>query len=186
MCAMIKDLAQKAKPLLDVPYVRRTRRNHALEHATIHVLSQRLKSLSAAGRSDASGFWLMGNVDTAAVESAAAEALRRMRNGEASLAIHPNCGTSLLTTATFVSMAGWLGSLGVKRGMAQYASRLPTVLLLSMVGLVISRPVGLQLQEHFTTLGQPGDLIIQKITRVERPGLFGGTIILHRVETAQG
>src|SRR5260221_12742627 len=92
-------------------FVRWTRRNHGLEHATVHVLSSRIKNLSIAGRSDHTGFYLCGQVSTSDVESAAAEALQRMRNGEDELAVHPNCGT------------GWGPTGGMARGAAGAGSR---------------------------------------------------------------
>lgn len=180
---MIKELAKAAQPLLDAPYIRRVRRNHGLEHATVHMLAERVPNLSVAGRSDGEGFWLMGDLPTAQVESAAEEALRRMRGGDHKLAIHPNCGTSLLTTGTLVSLAALAGSVGVRRGALQYIGRLPSVILLSIVAIIFSRPLGLQLQEHFTTLGEVGDLQILSITRSERRGPKGGTITLHRIQT---
>src|SRR5581483_6864729 len=90
---VIESLAELSQPFLNLPYVRRTRRNHGLEHATVHVLNK-----PVSGRSDAGGFWLMGDVSTSEVEAAAREALRRMQNGEHQLAVHPNCGTGLVTT----------------------------------------------------------------------------------------
>ena len=36
----ILSLAEYAEPLLTSPYILRTRRNHGLEHATIHILSR--------------------------------------------------------------------------------------------------------------------------------------------------
>ncbi|MCS6872045.1 MAG: DUF6391 domain-containing protein [Anaerolineae bacterium] len=180
---MLKALAKAAQPVLESPYVRRIRRNHGLEHATVHVLAQYVPNLSIAGRSDADGFWLMGNVSTEQVQRAAEEALHRMRNGEHKLAIHPSCGTSLLTTGVLVSLAALTGSIGVRRGALQYFSRLPSVILLSIAAIIFSRPLGLQLQEHFTTLGDPGDLQIVSVTRREGRGLRGGKIVFHRVQT---
>ncbi len=75
---MIQLLALISTPILNLPVIRRIRRNHGLEHATIHVLSQRVKNLSMAGRSTATGFYLYGNITTGEVEAAAWEALRRM------------------------------------------------------------------------------------------------------------
>ena len=53
------------------------RRNHALEHATIHLLSARHPHLSLVGRSDTAGFYLFGNVPTELVDEAVHEALSR-------------------------------------------------------------------------------------------------------------
>lgn len=180
---VIENLAKSAQPFLNVPYIRRTRRNHGLEHATVHMLSRSISNLSVAGRSDAGGFWLMGNLETAQVEQAVAEALRRMQSGEHHWAIHPNCGTSLLTTGSMVGMAALLGSFGVRRGMVDYFSRLPTVVMMSVLAIIASRRVGLELQEHFTTLGDPGDLKVIQIERKDSRGPLGGKMILHRVTT---
>src|SRR5690606_39313938 len=100
---MIRALARLAAPFLNTSIVRRVRRNHGLEHATIHLLSRKLKNLNMAGRSTASGFYLYGNVSTAEIEQTVAEALNRMRAGEHGLAIHPNCGTGLVTAGVLRS-----------------------------------------------------------------------------------
>ena len=125
----------------------------------------------------------MGNVETPEVESAVQEALTRMRNGEHNLAVHPNCGTGLVTTGIMATMAGMIGSIGVKRGVSDYMARMPTIVLLTIGAIVLSQPIGLQLQEHFTTLGDPGDLQVLGIQREETTGLLGGKIVMHRVNT---
>src|SRR3990172_5576397 len=86
--------------MLDIPFVRRTRRNHGLEHATIHLLSHKIKDLRMVGRSDSNGFWLVGDVSPEDVTAAVNSALSRMRGGEHNLAVHPNCGTNLVVIAT--------------------------------------------------------------------------------------
>ncbi len=78
---------------LDHPLIDRVRRNHALEHATIHVLSRRYRDLHVMGRSTPNGFILYGDLPTDAVYEAAQEALERLRAGERHLAVHPACGT---------------------------------------------------------------------------------------------
>lgn len=40
---MIEQLSKMAQPVLDMPFIRRTRRNHGLEHATVHVLSKQFR-----------------------------------------------------------------------------------------------------------------------------------------------
>ena len=176
-------MATIAQPVLNLPYVRRVRRNHGLEHATAHVLAGRIKNLSINGRSDAGGFWLMVNVEQADMESAVAEALRRMQNGEHGLAVHPNCGTGLVTTGIMASMAGMLGSVGMKRDLTSSFSRLPTIILLTIGAIWFSHPVGLKLQEHFTTLGDPGDLEVLSVKRESLKGLKGNPLIVYRVNT---
>lgn len=112
---MIQFLAILAAPLLNLPVIRRIRRNHGLEHATIHMLSRKQKNLNIAGRSTSAGFYLYGNVPTAEVEAAAQEALYRMRHGEHGLAIHPNCGTGLVTAGVLTSITALAGTAGMKQ-----------------------------------------------------------------------
>ena len=92
---------------MPVGIVNRIRRNHGLEHATIHVLSEGHKRFSAQGNSDHRGFHLniYGDVTEEEVAAAVTEAHRRLRAGERHLAVHPNCGTVLVTTALLATVA---------------------------------------------------------------------------------
>lgn len=178
---LIADFASAIRPLLKLPLVRQTRRNHALEHATIHILSKRVRA-PMAGRSDQGGFVLLGDVDTPLVETAVDDALRRLGGGEAALAVHPNCGTNLVTTAFLVSGAAYLGLMGVKK--SEKWSRLPLVMILSMVAMFIARPIGNDLQKHITTDGDPADTEVVEITRREVNFPFSDQpMTVHRVNT---
>jgi hypothetical protein len=139
-----------------------------------------------AGRSDANGFYLWGDAPLAEVERAVADALRRMKQGEAELAIHPNCGTNLVTQGTLVSLAALIGSVGTRRGVKDYLNRLPLVLMLSLFGILFGQPLGMRLQQHFTTSGDPGDLTVLEVRRYDSRGFLGNAqnrVITHRVVT---
>jgi len=177
----IAQLAVLLQPLLSLPPVRRTRRNHGLEHATIHVLAGRIRGLKMAGRSNADGFVLLGEASTEAVASAVREALNRMRAGERALAVHPNCGTNLVTAgflATIVSMLGFAG--GTRRDMW---NRMPLVMSLIMLAFVAAQPLGMALQRHLTTDGDPADLEVVSITRSTVSLPFGAPLTVHRIVT---
>jgi hypothetical protein len=179
---MLEQLSVTARPVLDLPVVRRTRRNHGLEHATIHVLSGRVKGLQMAGRSTDSGFVLIGEAPTETVEAAVNDALRRMRNGEGSLAIHPNCGTNLVTTGFLTSLVGIAGLSGATR--KDTFNRLPVMMVLMMFTLLFAQPLGAQLQKYFTTDGNPADLEVVSITRSQMTlPLARGPVTVHRVVT---
>ncbi len=169
--------------LLKAPYIRRVRRNHALEHATIHVLSRRVSGLRMAGRSDAGGFVLIGeNVPTEQVVRAVSDALARLRRGERNLAIHPNCGTNLVTTGYLTSFTAWMVTQGSNRRGESFGERLP-VLMLSMIGAVlVSKPLGTWLQRHVTTDGDPADTEVMRIDRRET-NWFGRQVVIYRVDT---
>src|ERR687893_2501850 len=72
------------------------RRNHALEHATIVVMMEREPGRKLNGFSTDEGFFVQGVRSTQEVESAARDALRRLRGGEKWLAVHRNCGTTIV------------------------------------------------------------------------------------------
>jgi hypothetical protein len=164
--------------LLDVPYIRRTRRNHGLEHATIHVLSQRVKDLRVVGRSDSRGFWLFGDIATENVETCVAAALQRMQNGEHDLAIHPNCGTNLVTTAMIGTAATMVALAGSEREFGGKVARIPLIVMGLMFATLFGQPAGRKMQEHVTTLGDPSDLKVLEIRPTRRGGMMA-----HRVET---
>lgn len=160
--------------LLDVPLVRRTRRNHGLEHATIHVLSGRFPGRPMAGRSTPNGFYLYGALAADDIASAAEEALKRMRGGEQNLAVHPGCGTNYITSGAFAGLAAF-AALGFRA--RNRWERLPNAIVAATFALIFSAPVGPMLQARVTTSGEMGDLAIVSVRRL--PGRVTG----HYVET---
>jgi hypothetical protein len=177
---MLKQIAQLARPLLNAPIILETRRNHGLEHATIHVLSRGRYRLS--GRSDQDGFVLIGQVPTPAVESAVQEALRRMKGGEHRLAVHPNCGTNLVTAGVLTGLIGAIGFGGTTRRSA--FNRLPWIIGLMMLAGLYAMPLGMALQTHFTTESDPGDMELVSVKRWELRLPFGSrALVIHRVNT---
>jgi hypothetical protein len=147
---------------LNLPYIQRTRRNHALEHATVHVLARQLKNTRLMGHSSDSGFILFADAPLQTVENAVNEALRRMQNGQSQLAIHPGCGTSRITAGLLTSLVAILIVGGKSR--RQASGQLSLLVLLMMVALMIAEPLGLILQKYVTTDGDPANLEILSIT----------------------
>lgn len=164
--------------ILDLAPISRVRRNHGLEHATIHMLSKKIDNLSLVGRSDLGGFTLYGDVPTEAVERSVDEALGRLRGGEHKLAIHPNCGTNFLTAGLMAGLAALAAMAGSERGPRSRLERLPLVILATTAALIFTQPLGYTVQQRITTSGQMGDLQVSKIERQQR-----GRMVTHRVST---
>ena len=158
--------------------ISRVRRNHGLEHATIHLLSRQHPNTFLAGHSDPEGFWLIGNVPTETVEAAVHEALERLRDGERRLAIHPGCGTNYLVSGGLAALAGALAMLGAGKRWRDKADRLPLAVMFGTVALMFSQPLGYLLQEKVTTDGDPGALEIVDIIPTRQ-----GHFTAHRVLT---
>ncbi len=163
--------------ILGAQPVSRIRRNHGLEHATLHILSERYPKLSLAGHSNTGGFWLLGDVPTDAVETAVREALQRMRAGEHNLAVHPNCGTNFVAAGTVAGLAGAMAMFGVGRRFRDKLERLPLAATMATIGLIMAQPLGLLLQERITTSGVPGSLELVQVIPERRAGVMAHHVI---------
>ncbi len=147
-------------------FITRIRRNHALEHATVHLLSVYDPTLRLVGRTDWTGFWLYGEVTTAAVRRAAHEALRRLADGEKALAIHPNCGTNIAAATILGGLGAFLAARILRRSRAaQWLGVVAAFLTTASLG----HSAGQMAQRHISTTSQMRGLRIVAIER-ERSG----------------
>ena len=137
------------------PWLDAIRRNHALEHATVAVLLARRGPTRLAGRASASGFVILGDLETEEVAAAAHEALRRLQAGEASLALSPLCGTTIAVGAGLCALAATL-VLATGRPW----TRFPNAFTAAALAAVGGQPAGRWVQRHVTTLADHGDVEI--------------------------
>ena len=151
------------------------RRNHALEHATIVVMMEREPRRMLNGFSTDDGFFVQGVRSISEVESAAREAIRRLQSGEKRLAIHRNCGTTIVA-ANLLAAVFFLVTLGVFLYLG--VGNLYLMILGSVIlAFALRIPLSLLLQRFVTTdanlanaevgwvePAQPGDL---------KSGIFG-------------
>ncbi|MFV2043192.1 MAG: DUF6391 domain-containing protein [Anaerolineales bacterium] len=165
--------------LMNQPLLLRIRRNHGLEHATIHMLSAKYPRIPIAGRADANGFLILGRLPTDAIAESADEAAARLRAGEEHLAIHPNCGTNFLTAAVLAGLACFATLLGGRTDRARdRLERLPLAILATVLALIIAQPIGSAAQRHVTTSSEIGGLRIGEVQQLRR-----GRTTVHRVRT---
>ncbi len=167
-----------SKSILDLAPISRTRRNHGLEHATMHVLSEKFPHVALAGISSPGGFTIIGDVNTEDVAEAAITALKRLRGGQADLAMHENCGTNFVVSGLFAGLAAWLGTIGTGKGFKNKVGRLPLMILLATFALLLTRPLGPLVQKQITTSGDPEGLELVRVETAVRAG-----VRMHRVIT---
>lgn len=115
------DLLRQLPFVVGLKEILMLRQIHALEHATVWILSQSHSSTSfdflthppdnalLGGLSTEKGFYLYGDVNLIDLQRAARTALRKLTHGEDNLAIHPRCGTNvsvemLLTASLAIGM----------------------------------------------------------------------------------
>lgn len=162
--------------VLDI--IKCVRQNHAMEHATIHVLSSRYPYARMAGRSTISGFLIYGSVPTQVVADAASEALARLQQGESHLAVHPRCGTYLAVTSVAAGTAAFAASQGRQRSKLD---RLPLALVAATLASVIAQPLAARVQEDVTTTPEVDGVHIESVTRQER-----GKYTAHKIALGRG
>ncbi len=155
----------------------RIRQNHALEHATMCLLSRDDPQLHLAGRSDWNGFCLYGPVETQAVIKAVAEALSRLKRDERWLALHPRCGTNLAVTSALVGVAAFAAAASSARS---FFGRLLRVLLAVVAAWIVAQPLGAAVQRECTTTANLDGVRVRLVRREIRGG-----VVVHRIVIAR-
>jgi len=153
--------------LLNLPLILETRRNHALEHATLHILAHKYHAQSMAGHSNPTGFFLLGDLKTEDVSSAATEAMARLLSGESGLAVHPGCGTNIATTALLAATFAWAPLRGA-RSTFWRVWLIPIAIVFGVFGYLVSKPLGPWLQKYITTEAELGSMKIVDIVPVRK------------------
>lgn len=159
-------------PLSTLPIINTTRRNHALEHATMHVLAARYPGVKMAGMSGPAGFVLYADLPTEIITDGVLEAQKRLANGEAELAIHTNCGTNLVVSSLLA------GSVAFMTLMASSGKRKPNLfnyLLAAAAAIpvyIASRPLGPRVQRLFTTDPDRGNRQVRLVESRRTPHGF--------------
>ncbi len=159
----------------EILFGRRIRQNHALEHATITILSGYVPELRVSARSNSRGFIIFGDVDLGQLRRSLDEALQRLQAGEAELAIHPNCGTNLVVGVSLFAMGTLLGMTS-----SRARTRVTSTAFSSVAGIMAARPLGQFVQKHVTTLP---DLEGVRVSKIFRRKILGMTVV--EVRTVQ-
>lgn len=137
------------------------RRNHGVEHATVTLLlAKQTGQKRMFGRATHDGFYLYADVTEDQFSEAVHEALRRMKDGEASLAVSPLCGTNIVMTGVMTALIS-LMTVGQKTRL----ERFPNIITATTMGVVAGQPVGRLLQKHVTTSGDVEGVEIVSISR---------------------
>ncbi|OLP19226.1 hypothetical protein BST81_05520 [Leptolyngbya sp. 'hensonii'] len=167
------DLLQQVGFLPGLKELLMLRQVHALEHATVWVLSElaeaaRRNEANSAPQNDTSiggisterGFYLYGPVETARLSWAVRRALNRITSGEWNLAIHPRCGTNL--------SVGMMLTAGFALGFHLLLPRGP---IEQLIGLGLATTTAAQLTPGFGRLTQqylttaiPFNLAVESVT----------------------
>jgi hypothetical protein len=157
-----------------------TKRNHALEHATILEL-ERAGGRRLAGRSSRTGFRVSGHVTMADVRKAFDRVRRTLHAGEPLAYVSPRCGSNIVTAIG----AGLVLLLGLVvwsvAGQPVWATRAWALVTIVVVFATLRHAVGNLLQRRIFTKVDFTDVSLRDIRYVS-PDLFDrGTVVF--VET---
>lgn len=144
------------------------RQVHALEHATVWMLTEFAEQYPAAwrqnyaelgGMSTEKGFHLYGEVDKVDLYRAVNTARDRLQSGEWHLAVHPRCGTNL--SVTMLLTAGLTGGASFLMPKDPF-SQLVGMGTAAATALAIAPEFGKYAQQYITT-AIPFNLAVEKI-----------------------
>ena len=153
--------------ILEFPAYLATRRNHALEHATLKILARNYDDKTLAGHSNPTGFFIFGEIATDDIRNAIHEAMARLRAGEHDLAIHPGCGTNMATSMVLPATFMFVPLQGTRSRRGQFLLA-PLALLFGLFGFFLSNPLGPWLQRHVTTEADLGNLPVVDIVHTRK------------------
>lgn len=155
------EFAEKIK-VAPMDMIAHIRKNHAMEHATIHLLTEALPHVSFAGYSFVRGYWILGKAELQDVQKAAEMAHARLKNGESKLAVHPNCGTNIAMIGLCTAAAAMLTSVGNDEDESPM-SRFTAFTTAGMIGALAGKPLGPKVQKKITTDSDVKNLSIVSI-----------------------
>ena len=151
------------------------RQVHALEHATVWMLSDstftnnKLSTnyLSAdnetiGGLSTEKGFYLYGEIDPLKLKNAITSALIRLQQGEWNLALHPRCGTNSSVAMVLTMGMAMTAHLTLPR---EPIHQFIGIGLASLAASCLAPNLGIYVQRYLTT-AIPFNLRLKKITKI--------------------
>lgn len=157
--------------------LQRIRRNHAIEHATMHMLSRAGVATRLAARSDWRGMTFYGDVDSATLRRAITDGFVALETGHRGLAVHPRCGSMVSVPFLLGLVTVWLAQSGQRRGASLSRA------LLTLAGIasatLLARPLGESVQAHVLTSADTADARLVTIRPFRR-----GPLTSHRVTIA--
>ncbi len=166
------------------------RQVHALEHATVWMLSNPLNSKknkfsinylstdneTIGGLSTEKGFYLYGDINPNKLRKAVASALTRLQQGEWNLALHPRCGTNSSVAVMLTTGMAITAHFTLPR---EPIHQLLGIGIAAFTANYLAPDIGMYVQKYITT-AIPFNLKLKNITKiVDRSGNSGYFVSLN-------
>jgi len=145
-------------------YDKRLKLNHALEHATLNILQEKNeKPKNISGGSNRDGFIINGAGDIEAVRAAAAEAIKRIGQGETDLIIHRGCGSTKLALGLIASLLTLGAAIIYLRFLLLTRLGLFVIPACVLIGVLVGYLLNSVAQRYLTTSRHADDVIIDSV-----------------------
>jgi hypothetical protein len=155
----------------------RAKRNHALEHATIHFMKSVAPSLRLGGRALENGFRISGAPSESAIAHAFREIQIALLRGQPLAAVSPRCGSLVVTGLAWAALVV-LATIITLCLLSPGPTAAFVMILVATFVFAVSKPrVGRWAQQRFFLAAPPAGTEIAAIQKVraegwERPPVF--------------
>jgi len=150
-----------------------TRRNHALEHGTIHFLRKHYgRRYKLTGRSEERGFRVAGAKTAADIQRAFRELLQHLRAGDHAVVVARGCGSNMVTAQASGVVLMALLSLGIVLFSPSLLMVAAAVLAILAIAMLVRYPLGMWLQRRRFLLVDFEDASILSVDPLQRAELF--------------
>ena len=150
------------------------RRNHAIEHATVSILTEQKGKSAVLGFAIPSGFIIYSKSNKDEIVSAANHGLKLMKSGISDISISQFCGTNLVVAALLTGVSTVL--LGKILG--KKSKNILNITNGFLLSALLSKPIGRIVQKYVTT-----DPNVKNIQIENSRSLKVGTFYIHFIST---
>ena len=150
------------------------RRNHAIEHATVSILTEQKVKSAVLGFAIPSGFLIYSKSNKDEIVSAANHGLKLMKSGVYEISISQFCGTNLVVAALLTGVSTVL--LGKILG--KKSKNILNITNGFLLSALLSKPIGRIVQKYVTT-----DPNVKNIQIENSRSLKVGTFYIHFIST---
>ena len=150
------------------------RRNHAIEHATVSILTEQISKSAVVGFAVPSGFIIYSKSGKDEILSAANNGLNLMKSGDSEISISQFCGTNLVVAALLTGVSTIiLGKICGKK-----SKNILNIANGFVLSALLSKPIGRIVQKYVTT-----DSSVQNIQIKNGRSLKIGSFYIHFIST---
>tara|TARA_B100000686_G_scaffold1981_1_gene2204 strand:- start:207 stop:734 length:528 start_codon:yes stop_codon:yes gene_type:complete len=151
------------------------RRNHAIEHATVSILTEQISKSAVIGFAVPSGFIIYSKSSKDEILSAANNGLNLMKTGDSEISISQFCGTNLVVAALLTGVSTVL----LSKILGKKSKNILNITNGFLLSALLSKPIGRIVQKYVTT-----DPNVKHIQIKNSRSLRVGTSYLHFISTA--